>query len=1401
MSVIDIKSLFLNALLDDFLDQVKGSGFSVDVDDYIVLSQCKEQFSAPDVTLEQIKFALSAIICRTEEEQKAFYQLFDIEIDNLKQKALEEENQKYATQIEIKKNQFKKTVVGLLVLIDLMLVVFFFLPVFKGIPYDGESEPIEAFGHFTTKDTLHYEAVNGPVRGFQNKKVKFASRQTLYQQFFDPRYDTTKLKVNWKINTTKIENKNAIQFHPTTFGKKKITIYYYFDDILVREAKAIINVCEPSPEIQLPDVIYAKEVVQFTAIGSRKKTVVWRINEDSITTTQDSVLKYTFPTAGSYTISCKTKDQQCSHNYEEFETNTSTRSLQVIDRDGFTLENNPSQSSKATENKAVTPLFLMLFLGLLVFLIGLSFILLHPALYGRFEKYLLSFFSKKNHQQIERYFSATPNPVFSGNKTPIDISFFNKNRLIKGKEVIRKLGLDLQKRIVSEETKLNFPKTIQASIRNADIISPIYDNKNVRRQYLALIDTSYKNSPLLKLFQFLVHYLSENQVDIDVYYFELNPERVYKKQPNDVVDLTILKNRYYQSALLVFSDGAPFLDYHSPTIFASIKKTYSFWNNRIVITPTPSKDWSSAEKIIASFFHIVPADGIGLLHIFSMLQKQAYDKKIKAADFATYTTKFIEFEDIQKLEDYCNNDRIFQWICCLALYPKINWEMILTLGEVVDSTIVTYENLLKISRIEWIQSGDFPTRIRLELLKKLTIENEINGRERIIELLEKESIVEADSFSKNEQKLQLIYNKFLLYAKDNVSYSTYKKEEQEFLKLYHQERFLDIPLKIYLEGKDPEYPYDQWESTLTSSPNKEDDNLKNYFNQQTQTVSEKFIKNKAQKILKTIISVATLFLLGLLSTLGYEYFNGDKVSLFLDKKIQIPKNWNVSVDNNDCFKAFNPTELTISNGNRVLSRHDFKKGVKLNFNNFDQIAGSNLAFTIKNEKGQLLENYFTIDSLQNTISIRGNNNLCNSNDTVTKPKKQIYLQYYPSRIKDSVAMFRDFLKSSNNEVADGLDYKKSTAKSEVRYFDKMDYRKATALANDASLFFDQKIEAVFVNNTNTNNLPIEIWIKKQLNLRVYSPIATSKIFSWMRLSKENFKATIVKTNSEQEDINYLAYNPKRVQLSEMKELASSLIQNKVNLKVIEPSSKMGNNDFELRYNSVYLNYQNLTTKDISNSIYKKKAQIPTTCDSKKVSPNNYVLYYEYDKFNITAQAAKLLDELVQELKNNPNTIINITGFAKQSSAAYDKKLSDRLSQSTSNYLISKGIPAQSIKSTGKGNSGYKNQQCFNRVEINIIANKPAVKGYLFYGEFDGKIWKSRYFKNAKETTKYPEVGDEIISINRVNVREREIQYLDNEGYVNQKIIGVIEPNYIAKVNRVIPVAGGSFVWIEFDYYP
>ena len=112
-----------------------------------------------------------------------------------------------------------------------------------------------------------------------------------------------------------------------------------------------------------------------------------------------------------------------------------------------------------------------------------------------------------------------------------------------------------------------------------------------------------------------------------------------------------------------------------------------------------------------------------------------------------------------------------------------------------------------------------------------------------------------------------------------------------------------------------------------------------------------------------------------------------------------------------------------------------------------------------------------------------------------------------------------------------------------------------------------------------------------------------------------------------------------------------------------------------------------------------------------------IIYFDFDKSNIKAQAAFELDKLVQIMNKYPEMTVSIESHTdSKGPSSYNQRLSERRAKTTSQYVISKGIDSSRLSSAGKGesspvvdctNCSKEEDQLNRRSEFIITAGNPG----------------------------------------------------------------------------------------------
>jgi outer membrane protein OmpA-like peptidoglycan-associated protein len=87
------------------------------------------------------------------------------------------------------------------------------------------------------------------------------------------------------------------------------------------------------------------------------------------------------------------------------------------------------------------------------------------------------------------------------------------------------------------------------------------------------------------------------------------------------------------------------------------------------------------------------------------------------------------------------------------------------------------------------------------------------------------------------------------------------------------------------------------------------------------------------------------------------------------------------------------------------------------------------------------------------------------------------------------------------------------------------------------------------------------------------------------------------------------------------------------------------------------------------------------------TPGPYIVFFEWDKSDITPEASGILDNAISNYQNCGNASVMLAGHADRSgSATYNVGLSQRRADSVKAYMTGKGIPDSVITTQAFGES-------------------------------------------------------------------------------------------------------------------
>lgn len=87
-----------------------------------------------------------------------------------------------------------------------------------------------------------------------------------------------------------------------------------------------------------------------------------------------------------------------------------------------------------------------------------------------------------------------------------------------------------------------------------------------------------------------------------------------------------------------------------------------------------------------------------------------------------------------------------------------------------------------------------------------------------------------------------------------------------------------------------------------------------------------------------------------------------------------------------------------------------------------------------------------------------------------------------------------------------------------------------------------------------------------------------------------------------------------------------------------------------------------------------------------------LIHFDFDKYNIRPDAAKILDSMAADMHNNPQETLDVNGYCdSRGTDLYNQGLSNLRSASTVNYLVSKGIAKKRMLPKGYGKTNILNR--------------------------------------------------------------------------------------------------------------
>ncbi len=334
----------------------------------------------------------------------------------------------------------------------------------------------------------------------------------------------------------------------------------------------------------------------------------------------------------------------------------------------------------------------------------------------------------------------------------------------------------LRQRGVGENQRVDMPRTIAATAREAGRLSLRYRALRHTSDYLLLIDRQTRRNHRAQLYDYLYHTFNAQEVHIERFYYNGDPRLCWNEAYPQGISLQQLAQRYGNHRLIVISAGAAFFNPVTgrPARWSRILDS---WSRRLLLSPKPWSEWGGKERRLADRFQVMPASLDSLYLAVSQWNAGEslpgdWQRQIKDAIEESIKLKG---DLLSTLREYYDESMI-RWIAACAIYPALQWELTLYLGQQIDDQLLRLENLRQLCRLPWFVEGKMPEAVRSELLAYLPESEEVTLRKQLYQVFSQSAPPPLDSAAYEEYTLNLIVNE-LHWVKD----SRRRKELQEQL--------------------------------------------------------------------------------------------------------------------------------------------------------------------------------------------------------------------------------------------------------------------------------------------------------------------------------------------------------------------------------------------------------------------------------------------------------------------------------------------------------------------------------------------------------------------------------------------------------------------------------------------
>lgn len=300
--------------------------------------------------------------------------------------------------------------------------------------------------------------------------------------------------------------------------------------------------------------------------------------------------------------------------------------------------------------------------------------------------------------------------------------------------------------------RLDIAGSVAATLRSGGkLLSPVFAVERQNPEYLILIERrSGLDQDAERMRALMRRAESSGLIHLTVFYYRFEPAWLEPEAGGPSVAIEQLQTLCPNHRLIVMGSGAEFLDPVSLKPLPSVEKL-THWPNRALLSPIPLAEWSREEFALAEAIRLpigrATENGLKALPELLGLEGAELESLVpgKGDDLARPLGEELRIrpqrflyseppsgmavaEIVQTLRNYLDAPA-FDWLCALAVYPAVQWDLTLYLGTSLPQDenagssgprLYTEKRIAALTQLPWLRDGIMPNWLRVALIGELS---------------------------------------------------------------------------------------------------------------------------------------------------------------------------------------------------------------------------------------------------------------------------------------------------------------------------------------------------------------------------------------------------------------------------------------------------------------------------------------------------------------------------------------------------------------------------------------------------------------------------------------------------------------------------------------------------------